>query len=238
MTTLDVPLYHGTSTLFLAPIIEGGLGAQDVIAQWRVLELARHIHPLVEAHLAGENRWMLEAQSFGWMCEQRTSNFNFQHGHAYLSPSEQTAIGYAVKKRYGSELLSYTLVLLEELIRRGLVERDGDISREFSEAFYLLRRNFAPMLIEVADLAVESLLDEHGDNPQSNLDLMAHVRAHEAEIADVLLQQTNFRLVQVAPLSSLTFWLLDFGLGRTGIAKRLIHVPGARNAVAGAPPQA
>lgn len=56
------------------------------------------------------------------MVEQRSAAMNFQHGETYLSPSRLTAIRYAANKRYGSELLSYTLYFLNELIR---LEVDG-----------------------------------------------------------------------------------------------------------------
>jgi len=230
MTTLATPLYHGTSNLFLSQIVQSGLGGQDVIAQWRVLTLAHRIHPLVQNHLAQEDDLILQVQSFGWMCEQRNGHFNFQHGHAYLSPSEKTAVRYAIDKRYGSELLTYTLALLEELIRRSLIDREGALSREFHEVFYLLGRTFAPMLVEVDNVSIHTLLDEHGDNPQANLDVLAESLAKGSEIAELMLQQTNFRLAQAAPLADLTFWLLDFGLRRSGISKHVIYVPGARNA--------
>lgn len=233
METLSVPLYHGTSTLFLSGILEHGLGGDSPIARWRVLEFAQGLWPLVETHLAEEEDWMLQAQSFGWMCEQRSSHFNFQHGHAYLSPAEQTAVRYAVDKRYGSELLSYTLEFLGELVRRKIIARASDLTAEYSELFNLLGYSFAPILIEVANVALQNLLDEGGNSPRRNLEQMTQTLATcDADLAQCVLQQTNFRLVKPAPLADLSFWLLDLGRGghsMRGVSKHLIYVNGSRN---------
>jgi hypothetical protein len=165
MDLCPVPLYHGTSTLFLSQIIEFGLGGKNPIAEWRVLELANRIWPLVQKHLAHEDDWMVGAQSFGWMCEQKAARMNFQHGQAYVSSSLFTATNYSIHNRYGSELLTYTLRFLKELVRRKIVDDRGDVSVEFSETFALLRASFAPMLVEVRDVGISSLLDELGNHP-------------------------------------------------------------------------
>jgi len=42
-------LYHGTLSLFLDGIIKNGLGGMNPISEWKNLDLAREIHPMVEA---------------------------------------------------------------------------------------------------------------------------------------------------------------------------------------------
>ncbi|UTA55177.1 hypothetical protein L3D22_04910 [Lysobacter soli] len=231
MEALSVPLYHGTSTLFLSGIREHGLGGDNPLTRWRVLEFAHRLWPLVATHLAREDDWMLQAQAFEWMCEQRSSNFNFQHGHAYLSPSEQTAVRYSVGTRYGSELLSYTLELLGELVRRNVV-RESEFA-EHAELFKLLRRSFAPILIEVSNVLPKSLLDECGGDPRRNLEQMTEIFATcELDLAQCMLQQTNFRLSKAVPLADLSFWLLDLGgceHSLREVSKHLIYVHGSRN---------
>jgi len=60
---LPIPLYHGTSSLFLESIISLGLGGCNPIAEWKVLEFAQVIYPLVEEHLAQLNEFMVKAGS-------------------------------------------------------------------------------------------------------------------------------------------------------------------------------
>lgn len=233
MDNLPVPLYHGTSSLFLSRIIEQGLGGDNPISKWRVLECAKRLWPLIQKNFANEDDWMLQVQSFGWMCEQRSSNFNFQHGQTYLSPAEATAIRYATDKRYGSELLTYTLEFLAELIRRSALERSREFTEEFSQITSLLGRSFAPILIEVANVPAGSLLDEGGNSPSRNIELMKDTLAtHDPQIAQLLLQQTNFRLAEPVLLAHTSFWLLDTGTGceaARDVSKHLIYVHGSRN---------
>lgn len=112
---LPIPLYHGTSSLFLGSIIRSGLGGLNPIAEWHLLEFARLIYPLVEKHVSTRDDFVVKAQTFRFMVEQKSAAMNFQHGDTYLSPSLSTAVRYAVNKRYGSELLTYTLDFLAEL---------------------------------------------------------------------------------------------------------------------------
>jgi hypothetical protein len=109
---LPIPLYHGSSSLFLGSIIRFGLGGLNPIAEWNVLEFARVIYPLVDKHVSTRDDFVVKAQSFKFMVEQNSAAMNFQHGDTYLSPSRLTAVRYAVNKKYGSELLTYTLTRL------------------------------------------------------------------------------------------------------------------------------
>jgi hypothetical protein len=43
------------------------------IAQWKVLEFAQEIYPLVEKHLAMQDDFMAKAQTFKFMVEQKSS---------------------------------------------------------------------------------------------------------------------------------------------------------------------
>lgn len=80
MDSLPLPLYHGTSTLFLSGIAESGLGGKNPLAEWKVLDFARAILPLVQEHFSRDRGWMQKAQSFGFMAEQLSASMNFQHG--------------------------------------------------------------------------------------------------------------------------------------------------------------
>jgi len=110
-----IPLYHGTSTLFLKDILELGLGGKNPLKEWRVLEFAEKIWPLVENSLADDVQLAQKIQTFGKMVEQTSGEMNFQHGDTYLTPEASTAMRYAINKRYGSELLTYTLDFLCKL---------------------------------------------------------------------------------------------------------------------------
>ena len=96
------------------------------------------------------------------MVGQRSGHTNLQHGDTYLSPARSTAIRYAVNKRYGSELLSYTLDFLQELLRRKIPGVADDLFHDYPEMFNLLDVSCAPLLIGVQGAVVDELVAEKG----------------------------------------------------------------------------
>jgi hypothetical protein len=198
---IPLPLYHGTSTLFLEGILKHGLGGKNQLEEWRVLELARAIAPLVEQHCAIRDDLMVKASGFRWMTEQLCEAMNFQHGHSYVSPSIATAARYAISNRYGSELLTYTLDFLQELSGMGVRGVNDELYRRFPELFEKLRINPAPLLIRIDDVPFEALLTERGEQPDSHVKIIGEM-LRESDHADAILQQINFRLVVPQAVSS------------------------------------
>src|SRR5687767_8347685 len=102
---LLVPLYHGTSELFLPSIRMAGLGAQDPHQQLATLSLLRDVIELYEALHPQDSEWLFSRLEAYAMLEQRSSpgGMNFRHGGTYLTASRYTAVRYALGNRYGSE---------------------------------------------------------------------------------------------------------------------------------------
>ena len=159
----QVPLYHGTSTLFLNGILEHGLGGWNPIQEWRVIEFARELLPHIHQHLGPDDALMQKICSFGLMANQVSAGLNYQHGNVYLSPSRSQAIGYTISKRWGSELLSYSLDFLDELVRRNVPEVCGGLYQRWKHIFALLEVHAAPLLVETRGLREADLLLERGD---------------------------------------------------------------------------
>lgn len=227
---LPVLLYHGTSTIFLDGIINSGLGGRNQLAEWKVFELAKVLYPLVHEHLATEPDWMLKVQSFGYMAEQRSSAMNFQHGDTYLSPSALTAVRYAVDKRYGSELLSYTLDFLQELLRRKVPSVADELYRKHRDLFHLLDVSCAPLLIGVEGAHAAELASEDGGDPGRVLNHVLSTLKENGENAE-LLQQSNFRLRGSIPIARLRVWLVNVTRWNPYIPEYSLHmlrIPGTK----------
>jgi hypothetical protein len=207
MNEATIPLFHGTSTLFLDGIVRSGLGGINPILEWKILEFARSIYPLVQEHLAREEEFVQRTNSFGYMVEQRSGAWNFQHGETYLSPSFDTAIKYAANTRYSSELLSYTLDFLSELLRRKVPGVSGDLYRRYPRIFNFLDISVAPILIEVSLVPVGDLASESGGDA---LETWATVRRLLQDTkGSEALQQLNFRLRKPVPAENLKISLLN-----------------------------
>jgi hypothetical protein len=202
------PLYHGTSTVFLEGIREAGLGGRNLIKEWDVLALAARVLELGEVHLQQSQLFQRWRSSFSSMVRQESGQFNWQHGQPYLSPSRAPAIRYAINKKYGSELLSYTLELLSELVRLEQPEVIEDLYQRHRALFGLLDASPAPLVIEASAVPVNALLTESGAPPDSQLQTLAGLE-NQPEMLDLLGQQLNFRLVGVHPSTQLTFWFVN-----------------------------
>lgn len=209
-TRVKVPLYHGTSTLFLEDIMTFGLGGKNPIADLGLINLVTDILPLIDRHLSDTKIFQSRARSFAIMAEQRSHSrgMNFQHGQTYLSPSRDTAVRYATNKRYGSELLTYTLDFLQALIDRDVPGVCDDLYRKYSGLFNLLDVSAAPILFRVDDVSIDALCDEYGNDPGANLSRIAEATSNHPEVFELLLQQTNFRLLKPVLPEKLNAWLV------------------------------
>ena len=227
---LPLSLYHGTSTIFLEGIIASGLGGRNPIREWKVLEAASEIQPLVREHLASDPDWMAKAHTYDSLVAQRSAGWNFQHGDSYLTPSPGTAIRYAANDRYGSEILSCTLDLLQELLRRKAPGVADGLIRKFPLLFDLVDISCAPVLVRVSAVNADELAAEDGGDPGPVLNFILSTLQDHPESADVLLQQSNFRLRRAVPLSRLALWLVVVSKWHPFQPKHSLHrlaIPGA-----------
>ena len=86
---VDVPLYHGTSSLFLDDIILFGLGGKNPIAELKILDFAAALLPHLHEHLSGSDVYKGRIRTFELMLSQKSGNWNFQHGQTYVvGPAE------------------------------------------------------------------------------------------------------------------------------------------------------
>jgi hypothetical protein len=204
MADLEFPLYHGTSTLFLESIAEHGLGGWDPIKEWRVLECLRKVLPIAEKHAGRSEIIRSHIGNARSMAEQVNAGLNFQHGSVYLSPSKETAVRYACGKKKGSELISRTVLLIEELVRLDVEDVVKGLFHEFPEVFYLQDIDAAPVLIQVNHASTDNLLSERGESPDDNLTKIRELQVRIPDSWEQISQQLNFRLIRPIPANELT----------------------------------
>ena len=212
---IPFPLYHGTSTLFLDDIVRCGLGGKNPIAEWGVLGFVRELLPLVEAHLGDNPQLVQKIHSFGRMARQDVGGWNFQHGDTYLSPSSSTAIRYATNKRFGSELLTYAIDFLQELVQREMPGIRDRMYQRFPHMFRFLDISPAPILIEIPRLPYAAIAaDEHGRDPAESLAKLCRHWEQDVGIFEAVGQQSNFRLARLQPVSNLKISLINVSMWR------------------------
>jgi len=188
---LLVPLYHGTSEIFLDSIRESGLGAKNPHVYLGTLELLQEIVDCGATHLSKDPKWTEKSTMVDAVLQQRSFDrgFNFRHGSAYVTSSRTTAVCYSLSNAHGSELLSITLDLL-----RVVMDVDPnlahDISRRHSEASALLPMVDRYLLIEVVGVRLYQLQSGRGAYTASVLMLVERT----VDYSEVMWQQLNFEL--------------------------------------------
>jgi hypothetical protein len=152
--------------------------------------------PIAEKHVASSEIIRNNIGNAQSMAKQVNGGLNFQHGAVYLSPFMETAIRYACGKKKGSELISRTILLIEELCRLDVKEVKTDLFQEFPEMFDVMDIDAAPVLIWIPQADADMLLSERGDSPVDTLAKIRDIQTRFPDRWEQLSQQLNFRLTQ------------------------------------------
>lgn len=203
-----IPLFHGTSSIYLKSINEHGLGGANPIRQYGVTTFLRDLLALADETLTNDDEWKSCRFAVQWMVNQDSfrDDANFQHGDAYLTPSRRSAVGYALTNPFGSELITQSHRLyriLEARAPEGLRARMLD-QHPLVAVFSLEAK---PILIVARNVTVAGLLSEGGEAPEKSINHLQELWSVFGEGREVL--NINFRLRAPLPISSFTVEILD-----------------------------
>ena len=203
-----VPLYHGTSKIFLDSIQESGLGAKDPNIMFKSHELLTEMF-----NLEGWN-WSDDPEllTIRYIVDQSVSigGSNFRHGNTYLTPSKLTAVRYALTNRLGSELLSTTISLFDRL----KVRDEGkacEVASKYPIISGLLSLEHQPLLVEALQVPIRSLRSEQGDAPEVVIDQINNSPdGMDSKLFHVVFQQHNFELIYSLPAENLRYYEIEW----------------------------
>lgn len=209
---LTIPLFHGTSSLFLDSILEYGLGGKNPVEELGVLPFLKTAFAICEEALADQEEWQVDRGYVGQILRQEVplSGFNFRSGHPYLSPVELTAVRYALSNRWGSEALT-TAARLHERIRKDVPGKLGEFAWS-QPLLKVLSQPGRPILVCVEGVEIRSL---EGEGSRSTEDTIAHMEGcwqHDRNQFTILTQQDNFRLM--APVLAARLKVFDIEVER------------------------
>lgn len=206
---LTAPLYHGTSSIFLDSIRRHGLGGHDPVAEWNAVSCLDALRNLACSHLARSDWWLVASVSIEQMCLQSVTSggFNFRHGTTYLSPSELTAVRYALTNRYGSELLSTCAELYQRLEPAALNPLQQAVDPYPWLPKLLQGPPPTPILVRAERVPLALIRPEGNRSMAETLSFIEKCR----ELGEACLQQFNFQLRE-----PLTRGLTFFKISRTG----------------------
>ena len=203
-----VPLYHGTSTLFLPSIRALGLGGRYPNEVSQCLQLLDDLANLEMLDWLEDPELCVLKSTVDSMRKQAVTpgGFNFRHRNAFMSASSRSAVRYATLNRYGSELLSTAMSLLDRLF-----DHDPTLAQAIAEKHQIspdLRRvPVQPVLVEANQVPVGILKSERGEAADVILDSMQQL-AHTLpdHPAPTLWGQMNFELMSPIPSEMLRYY--------------------------------
>ena len=163
-----IPLYHGTTELFLKSIKELGLGGKDPLVELGAKEFMHELYDIAEKQNWSDDYWSNLQGALAPTINQDITEwgFNFKHGESYLTYSPQLAIKYAVENPFGCEYLTNMRRLLKVLVKR-----------EVSEVYPLIEHPIVklgnephdPYIISINDIELEDVETETGQPMEEQL---------------------------------------------------------------------
>ena len=206
---MAVPLYHGTSMLFLPSIQSGGLGAKDPNVTFRTRAM------LVELVGVLKLNWNFHKSDVDHMIDQSVTagGFSYRYDNVYLSPGQRTAVKYALTNRYGSELLSTTFQMFEKLkeferLKECDVHGADEIIEKFPELLELYEMPHQPLLIEALYIPIRNLRSKRGEDPSDTLSHMRESQPLRNELNDPW-DWYSFELTAPHPAQNLKFYRIE-----------------------------
>ena len=168
-----IPLYHGTTGLFVNSIMESGLGGADPLIELNAKEFMAEMYELAEKQKWTDDKWIEVKTKFQPIVFQENidNNLNFKHGETYVTPSIELATKYAKENPFGSEYLTYLRIFLSFLASRGF----KDLSVRFKDQPILKvwETPNNPFLITLNIVELENVI------PEANQDLTTHIEEIE-----------------------------------------------------------
>lgn len=172
---LIIPLYHGTTELFIKSIKTNGLGGIDPLEEIEAKQTMKELFEIAEGqNWTDENWYRIKASCEPYVLQkQEKGTLNFQHGEAYLTYSPELAARYALENPFGCEYLSQIRYFIEFLASRNI---DG-----FKEKFLgkpvlkLWERPHNPHILTLNNLSLSSIATETGADMSIQLAHIEHL---------------------------------------------------------------
>lgn len=192
-----IPLYHGTSSIFLPMIEEYGLGGINLVEHFELDVVLEQLCQYFEDEERPSNWWEINKHTCRNMLKNKVTsgNFNFNYDGLYVTPSNETAKNYARSNKFGSEYLSVLMQAYEEVKNLSPIDADKILpSKHF--IFQIINSDPKPILITITNLHKKDLETETGKDLDEQIEQMENIHQE-------LWQQFNFSISRTLPLEDL-----------------------------------
>jgi hypothetical protein len=202
----SIPLYHGTTSIFINSIQEYGLGSIDPLEKIGAKSLMKDILELAEKQRWSDDAWLKQRMLLvPLVTQERNQNYNFQHGGAYLTYSQDLAKKYAIENPFGCEYLQYLRMFIQLLMQRDVHEVTDYFKHPVFEYWQKPSDTYIITLDQIKLSDIE---------PELNVDLGRQIEDIESKINQGQHDAQSFRLINpISPenliISKLGSWKPD-----------------------------
>lgn len=197
--SIGIPMYHGTSDIFIPSIKEHGLGGKYNHEIFNINILRLLFNKIEENRSHQPDDWVILKVHLEKMTRQEVTSagFNFQYGNIYISAYEETAKDYS-KNRFGSELLTEIYKCFN--ILKNINEHQAlEIIPENHVISKIFKKEPRSAIIKLSIPDVSYIRKETGE-PVSDDDI-SKIKSH----INMRRFQPNFRLVKPIHIERLQF---------------------------------
>lgn len=188
---LTIPLYHGTTSLFIKSINEFGLGGKDPLKSYNALNLLQSLWCKAESQLANDSFWLSIRERFQTIVEQNQFKgvLNQQHGETYLTYNPMIAVKYAVECRHGGEFLTNLREFIQLLISKNVKGVKEEINSH--PLRQVLDQYYDPYVLKVDSLDINDLATETGLAMDEQISKISHY------MSNAIISPLSFKLKSV-----------------------------------------
>lgn len=210
--------YHGTSDLFLDSILEHGLGGVNPTYEYKYLDTLKKLFELAEQHIMSKKDFqdiydttlaMTKQAKLKTTFEGKEEILNFRHDGIYIALSPERAVSYATINKYGSEVLSTSMKLIDLLEKYRVNYSHLEVNVEM--LLQLKKVNPKPIVIKILNLNEDELEKEDGKTAKEALDWLRTLTPFLSEkMKFEFYQFCNFKLIEPIPVTNLEVYAVDF----------------------------
>lgn len=169
MFILPKPLYHGTSTKFQDEIQLNGLGARNIVREWRVADFLTEIKKICSLSANPDlavDAMLVDRMLKDWDKTHVSTGMNLRQGSVYLTTSLEKAKSYA--DSVGPEMLSYAFEVLNKCEEPDIGTTEMLIST-YPEIYEWRNSLQKPIIVQVNSINLDYIREETGEKLDKNI---------------------------------------------------------------------
>lgn len=210
----NVPLYHGTTGLFIDSIKQHGIGAKDPLVDLKAKELMLDLLKLADEQHWKDDSWKkFRALITPYVFQTNIENtFNFTHGETYVTCFKGLAEKYAKESYWGCEHLTYLggfIWFLGSREVKGLTEMV--LNHPVST---VIKKRHDPYLVTINNVNVADVTSE------ANQNLELHIKKIESLLGRGIHGPQSFKLTKPISVNNITV----SKIGSWGEGNKLIYI--------------